>query len=86
MLADSSGDRGTHCLLPAPSPSCAAATAASCTLIFKSDGLLIDFLYRDNFGEGVGEEETDKEPAVILVFQTLLSPDPLQAPASVSYF
>lgn len=62
------------------------AAAASCTLIFKSDGLLIDFLYHDKFGEGVGEQETDKEPAVMLVFQTVLSPDPLQALASVSSF
>lgn len=83
MLTDSSGDRGTHCLLPAPSPSRAAA---SHTLIFKSDGLLIDFVYHDKFGEGVGEEETDKEPAVMLVFQIMLSPDPLQALASVSSF
>lgn len=83
MLTDSSGDRGTHCLLPAPSPSRAAA---SHTLIFKSDGLLRDFLYHDKFGEGVGGEETDKEPAVMLLLQTLLSPDPLPAPASVSSF
>lgn len=59
---------------------------ASRTLIFKADGLLIDFLYHDKFGEGGVEEETDKEPAVTLVFQTVLSPDPLQAPASVSSF
>lgn len=39
-----------------------------------------------SLGRGVGEEETDKEPAVTLVFQTVLSPDPLQALASVSSF
>lgn len=59
---------------------------ASHTLIFKADGLLIDFLYHDKFGEGGVRKETDKEPAVTLVFQTVLSPDPLQAPASVSSF
>lgn len=72
--------------LCSPLPCSLAAAAASRTLIFKSDGLLIDFLYHDKFGEGIGEQETDKEPAVMLVFQTGLSPDPLQALASVSSF
>lgn len=57
----------TEARLPVPAPRSRAP--ASCTLIFKADGLLIDFLYHDKFGEGVGEEETDKEPAVTLVFQ-----------------